>query len=116
MHGYLDGTLIMERTLPRIDTVLAIAGRDERTGDIVLKAVNSAPEPATMSVQINGVGQVGTAAQLDVLTSENPLDENSFEQPTKIVPRSSTIAIAGPRFSHTFPANSLSIIRLRPNR
>jgi alpha-L-arabinofuranosidase len=116
VRGYLDGTMIMERTLPRIDTVLAIAGRDERNGDIVLKAVNSAPEPAAMQIQIDGVEHLGGAAQLTVLTSANPLDENSFEEPTRIAPRSSTIAIAGPRFSHTFPANSLSIIRLRPNR
>ena len=30
VRGYLDGALVQERTLPRIDAVLAISGRDDR--------------------------------------------------------------------------------------
>ncbi len=60
VRGFLDGVLVQERTLPRIDKVLSIAGRDDKTGDIVIKVVNSAPDAAPMSVVLKGV--TGTAA------------------------------------------------------
>jgi alpha-L-arabinofuranosidase len=112
VRGYLDGTLIQERTLPRIDRVLAISGRDDRTGDIILKVVNSVSEPQTMRLQFNGVKALGRRATVTVLTSDNPLDENTFESPTKVTPKTSSLAVTATSFPHTFPANSLTILRL----
>ncbi len=54
VRGYLDGVLINEATFPRVDTVLAIAGRDDRTGDMILKVVNTSGESAAMTVRVNG--------------------------------------------------------------
>ena len=112
VRGYLDGQLIQERTLARIDRVLGISGRDEKSGDIIIKVVNSAAEPQTMNLQVNGAGTLGPRAMVTVLSSDNPLDENTFEQPTKIVPQAAPLKISGATLSHTFPAYSLSIIRI----
>ena len=112
VRGFLDGQLVQERTLPRIDRVLAIAGRDDRRREIVIKVVNSAPEAAPMSLELGGVSRPG-AATVTVLTSGNPLDENTFDAPMKIVPKTSALAISSPAFSHTFPAYSLSVIRIK---
>jgi alpha-L-arabinofuranosidase len=111
VRGYLDGQLINEATYPRIDTVLAIAGRDDRTGDVILKVVNTSAEPASMGVRIAGAVPTGRGS-VTVLTSANPTDENSFETPSKIVPQTSTLTNAGPSFPHVFPPNSLTIMRL----
>jgi alpha-L-arabinofuranosidase len=111
VRGFLDGQLLQERTLPRIDRVLAIAGRDDKSGDLIVKVVNAVAEPQTMSLQLNGVPKFGARATATVLASDNPLDENTFEQPTKIVPRTTPIKAAATR-SHTFPANSLTILRI----
>ena len=111
VRGYLDGTLVQERTLPRIDRVLAISGRDDRSGDIIVKVVNSATEPQTMTLEFKGISKFG-AASLTVLTSANPLDENTFEEPEKVTPKTSPLNVSGPSFPHTFAANSLSIIRV----
>ena len=115
VRGYLDGQLVQERTLPRIDKVLAISGRDDRTGDIVLKVVNSAPEAAVMRMNLVGVKSL-TAGTATVLTSADPLAENTFEEPTKIVPTTTTLAVGGASIAHTFPPYSLSILRLKPSR
>jgi alpha-L-arabinofuranosidase len=112
---YLDGQLIKEVTLPRVDTVLAIAGKDEKTGEIVLKVVNSSPERAPMSILVNGVTKISPKAGVIVLSSADPKDENSFEMPTKIAPVTRTIEGAGANFTHEFPPYSLSIIRLKTN-
>jgi alpha-L-arabinofuranosidase len=116
VHGYLDGTLISEATFPRIDTVLAIAGRDERTGDVIIKAVNTSAEAATMSIQLNGATALKPTGQVTVLTSASPTDENSFDEPRKIVPVTTTLTGIKPAFTHTFPPYSLSILRVSAGR
>jgi alpha-L-arabinofuranosidase len=112
VRGYIDGKLLNEETLPRVDTVLGIAARDDRTGEIVLKVVNTGPQPASMAIDVTG-GTAPATGQATVLTSENPTDENSFESPRKIVPATSTLSGVGRTFPHVFPAYSLSIIRLK---
>ena len=64
--------------------MLAISGRDDRTGDIIVKVVNSCGEPQTMTLQFKGAPKLGSRASVTVLTSVNPLDENTFEEPTKV--------------------------------
>jgi alpha-N-arabinofuranosidase len=112
LRGYLDGEFVMERTLPRVDRVLAIAGRDDNTGDVIVKVVNSAPEPAAVTLNITGMRSLasGTAT---VLTSDDPLDENTFEEPKKIVPKTTAISLRGGSLAHTFPPYSLSVLRLK---
>jgi alpha-L-arabinofuranosidase len=111
VRGYLDGQLVQERTLPRIDRVLAVSGRDEKSGDIIVKVVNSAPDAAPMSIVLTGVTRIASGT-VTVLTGE-PTDENTFEQPTKIVPKTSPLTTPSPTFRHTFPPHSLTIVRLK---
>jgi alpha-L-arabinofuranosidase len=112
VRGYIDGKLLNEETLPRVDTVLGIAGRDERTGEIVLKVVNTGPQPASLSIDVTG-GTAPATARATVLTSGNPTDENSFESPRRIAPSTMKLSSVGRPFTYVFPAYSLSIIRMR---
>jgi alpha-L-arabinofuranosidase len=112
VRGFLDGQLVQERTLPRVDRVLAIAGRDESTGDIVIKVVNSAPEPASLGIEIKGAPRI-SGGTVTVLGSDDPLDENTFDTPTKIAPKTTLLPASAATFSHSFPAYSLTIVRLR---
>jgi alpha-L-arabinofuranosidase len=111
IRGFLDGQLLQERTLPRIDKVLAISGRDQKTGDVIVKVVNSASAGAAMTVKINGVSSL-SAGTVTVLTGA-PLDENTFEAPTKIVPTTSNLPVSGNSIAYTFPPYSLSILRVK---
>jgi alpha-L-arabinofuranosidase len=111
VRGYLDGKLLNEETFPRIDTVLAIAGRDERTGEVVLKVVNTSAQAASMAIEIAGA-KPPAEGQITVLTSANPTDENSFDQPGKITPGTTKLSGLGRTFTHVFAPYSLSIIRL----
>ena len=112
IRGFLDGALVMERTLPRVDRVLAIAGRDDRTGDVIVKVVNSGPEAAAMMLNLTSA-TTPRSATATVLTSTDPLDENTFEQPEKIVPRSRPVNVTGTALSHTFDPYSLTILRFK---
>ena len=112
VRGYLDGKLLNEATYPRIDTVLAIAGRDDRTGDIIIKALNTGPDPAAITFTVNGASRIGASGRMIELSSPNPADENSFESPNKIAPVTTTISGLSPTFSRTLAPYSLSILRI----
>ena len=112
VRGYLDGKLLNEATFPRIDTVLAIAGRDDRTGEVVLKVVNTSAQASSMAIEIVGA-RPPAEGQITVLTSANPTDENSFDQPAKIAPVTTKLSGLGRTFTHVFAPYSLSVIRLR---
>ena len=48
-----------------------------------------------------------------VLTSKTPEDENSFEEPTKVVPQETTFEGVSNSFDYTFPPYSVTIMRLK---
>jgi alpha-N-arabinofuranosidase len=48
-----------------------------------------------------------------VLASDKPEDENTLEQPTKVKPVTRKLNDAGAAFHHTFPANSVTVLRLK---
>ncbi|MEO6223917.1 MAG: alpha-L-arabinofuranosidase C-terminal domain-containing protein [Vicinamibacterales bacterium] len=112
VRGYIDGVLLNEATYPRIDTVLAIAGRDARSGEVIIKALNTGPDAASVTFDIAGAPRVAATGQLTTLSSPSPMDENSFETPSKIVPVASTVTGLGKSFTRTLPPYSLSILRV----
>jgi len=107
---YLDGKLLMSYTEPQ--KLFSIAGRDQKTGDIIIKAVNAAAEPYTTQIELKGVAAPGATAGWTILTADELTAENSFDQPTKYVPRSSQVSGVANSFEMTFPKNSISIIRI----
>jgi len=111
VRGYVDNVLINEATYPRIDTVLAIAGRDDRTGEVIVKAINTGPDAAAMTFDF-GAAAIAATGTLTTITSANPTDENSFEEPRKIVPVTTTVTGLGATFTRTLPPYSLTILRL----
>ena len=83
------------------------------TGEVILKVVNVMPKAQTAKIKLQGAGEIDGPARLIVLASANAADENSLECPTKVVPKTQTLAIPGLSFSHTFPANSVSVLRVK---
>jgi alpha-L-arabinofuranosidase len=109
---YLDGKLIHDETVSMPQRFFAVAGRDEPGGALVIKAINAAGEPVSGTINLAGVKHVAFGASLTVLKSNQASDNNSLENPKKIVPVSSIMPMSGNTFTHEFPAYSLSIIRL----
>ena len=57
--------------------------------------------------------EVRPTAKAIVLASDKPEDENTLEQPTKVRPVTLTLNNASAAFHHTFPANSVTVLRLK---
>ena len=109
---YLDGKLIHDETVSTPERFFALAGKDEPSGDLVLKAINAGTEPIIATVNINGMSRLPAEAQLAVLKSERGTDNNSLDNPKRIVPATTSLSIPGNTFTSEFPPLSFTIIRL----
>ena len=111
---FLDGKLVHDAVhSPRPGEPLhAVAGREESSGDVILKVVNTAEGPIAAQVQIRGLEGIRPQGEATVLTGP-PSEENTLDEPERVVPVVHRVGNAGPRFSHTFPACSVTILRLK---
>lgn len=111
VRASLDGVLIFDETLPRLDTVLAVSGRDERTKEIIVKLLNTGDGPVAIDLAFKGTRLAGSGT-LTQLASDDATAENSFADPRRIAPIVVPIRTAGNGFARRLPAHSLSILRL----
>lgn len=113
---YLDGQLIHDVTATPPEKFFVSAGRDEASGDLIVKAINTAAEPLLATIQLRGFGDVAPQATLTVLSSPQLSDNNSLDQPKLVYPNESRVEVAAKEFAHEFPPYSLSILRLRSSK
>ena len=120
---YLDGKLVAERTdgappaqrnqpQPKPAPMYATAVRDDTSGDVILRVINTEAAPHTVIVDLQGVKDVAKQANVEVLSGE-PMAVNSVENPKNIFPERTTIENAAATFTHEFPAHSFSVVRLK---
>jgi len=91
---------------------LASSARDGKSGDIIVKIVNTAATATESEIEFSGAGKLAAEATAVVLTSDKPTDENSLAQPEKVSPKSETWTVAGKGVTHVFPANSFTVLRI----
>ncbi len=90
----------------------ATASRDERSGELIIKVVNSAAEPVQTAVQLKGAESIAGKADVTVLTGANLTDENSFAEPKKVAPATTILEGVGPEFKFTFKPWSVTVLRI----
>ena len=110
---YLDGQLVHEVTGKNMPGLYAVASRADATGEIILKTVNASDAPLATAIALPGAGKLAPQAPAWVLTSASPDDENSFDAPAKIAPKEEALSNVAPEFPHTFPAHSVTVMRLK---
>lgn len=119
LHGaaincYLDGNLVTSATDqpgPPPGQVYASASRDPASGKLFLQVVNIGGMPRPIEVNLGGVTKVSGDGAGEVLTGD-PLDQNSLAEPMKVAPKAVMITDAGPKFTHEFPAHSVTVLKL----
>ena len=110
---YLDGKLVHDVNTPRMKSLHASATRENSSGDIILKVVNASAQALTTEIGFNGIARLTGPASATVLTSDKPTDENSLANPSKVAPVVLGIAVGGSAVRHTFPGNSVTVIRVK---
>lgn len=109
----LDGELVHAARQPERVTpgVYATAGINN-DGSLILKVVNATAQTSEIPVNINNSGILYKTANIETMTGNN-LDENTFTEPLKVTPVKSQKNIPGNNFKHAFPANSITIVKLK---
>lgn len=108
---YLNSALVHDVTYPH--GLLASATYDKTSGEVILKAVNPYDAPMPTTLNITGLDSIASNATLIQLVAPGGATENSLGAPTNVFPGTALINNAGTNFAATFPANSLSILRLQ---
>jgi alpha-L-arabinofuranosidase len=111
---YLDGKLVHDvEDLPP-SPIHAVAGRVDRTGELIVKMVNAGDQPQPLRLDFRGVPALADRAEVTVLTSAKPEDENTLEAPLKVAPVTARLTGVRSGMQHVLPAHSLTILRVRP--
>lgn len=84
---------------------------DQDRHELIIKAVNVGATPVSVAIGIKG-GTVGNTMQVTELSSENLSDENTNEEPNKVVPHESIAPISGDSLSTEFKPYSLTLLRV----
>jgi len=88
------------------------ATRSSKHGTVYLKVVNLNATPETVTIAVNGVKKVAARGALLVLTSGQPEDTNTLEDPNKVVPITTRIKGLGTSFTRTFAPYSINVLQL----
>jgi alpha-N-arabinofuranosidase len=108
-----DVTVPLQLEAANGEKLFASATRDNASGELILKVVNGGSSPADVKLDLVGAKPVASEVAVFTLTSGNVQDENSFTEPKKVFPKESKLNISAPQFNYTFPANSLTVLRLK---
>ena len=90
----------------------ASATREDRSGELIVKVVNTSANATETIIHLNGAKKLAATAQAIVLTSAKPTDENTLENPTKVSPKTETVNVTGSTITHKFPGNSFTVLRV----
>ncbi|MBN1780356.1 hypothetical protein JW948_04465 [bacterium] len=93
------------------EPLFACASKEDASGDIILKVVNVFDTDQTLALEITGAS-IHSVATGEVMTGE-PGDVNTVDNPFHTIPRRFIVTDAGPDRTHTFPGNSITVIRFR---
>jgi alpha-L-arabinofuranosidase len=107
-----DMTVPLQLTDGDGSKLFASASRDKAAGEVILKVVNTDKAPAKVKLQFIATKIINEPIKITTLAG-SPGDENSFGTPAKVVPQSATLQQKSPEFDYTFPASSLTVLRLK---
>jgi len=111
---YLDGALVLstKETTPFVDPLYSAVSYETKHGDLFVKVVNFGTSAEQVGIDIQGTEAFAPIARGWVITGARA-DQNSVIRPLDVAPKPVTLTGIGPNFSATFPANSVTVFRLR---
>ncbi|MGW4752691.1 alpha-L-arabinofuranosidase C-terminal domain-containing protein [Streptomyces chartreusis] len=87
-----------------------VVTKDARTGDLIVKVVNAQAAEARTAIDLGGA-RVASTARVTTLAADQ--DAVNTETDAPVTPATSTFSGVTDRFTYTFPANSVTFLRLK---
>ncbi|MGW2702057.1 alpha-L-arabinofuranosidase C-terminal domain-containing protein [Streptomyces sp. NPDC001340] len=108
---YLDGQQWGSFTDDRpAEPFRQVVTRDARTGELIVKVVNAQASAARTAIDLGGAKVASEAA---VITLAAAPDAVNTETSTTVAPKTSTLTGVAGKFRYTFPANSVTFLRIK---
>lgn len=86
---------------------------DRETENLIIKIVNPWPEEKEVRVEIGEELKIKEQAEVILMTSDSVFDENTFQNPEKVLPKKYDLSGLSNEFTFTFAENSITILRLK---
>jgi alpha-L-arabinofuranosidase len=107
----------VENIAPKpIPTIFYAATRDEKTGAVYLKVVNTTGKQQPVEINLKGVSKASPDATLVVIKGDKPEDTNTITDPERIKPVTSKIKGIAPVFTRTLDPYSITILQLQSGK
>jgi alpha-N-arabinofuranosidase len=105
------GTRIVPVTPQAQDGLYTSASVDDRTHELIVKAINVAPTPRAVEIDLKGVSAAGTA-KVTTLESADLSAENTFDQPKNVAPKYSTLEVKPGNIPAQLAPYSITVYRI----
>jgi alpha-N-arabinofuranosidase len=105
------GTRILPVTPQAQDGLYTSASLDERTHEVIVKAVNVSAGTKQVELDVSGVN-ISATAKVTTLQGADLNAENSFERPKNIAPRSSTLEMKSSKVPVQLAPYSVTVYRI----
>jgi len=105
------GTRIVPATPQADGGLYTSATLDERTHELVVKAINDTASGRTAEIRLGGIDRAGSA-KVTTLASADLTAENSFDHPSAVAPLNSTAEVKAGKLSVALPPYSLNVYRI----
>jgi alpha-L-arabinofuranosidase len=112
---FIDGKQVLsakDEAPKPVETLFAAASRDESSGDVILKVVNAKADARRVEINLQGAASIASDATIARISGQ-PTDVNTIDAPEKVATQQVTIHDAAATFTHEFPGNSVSVVRLK---
>ena len=90
----------------------ASASVDNKSGEVILKVVNTAASQREVRVNLAGAKQVNKSGKAFVLASPDLKAENSLDDPTKVSPVERQLVASSGEFAYTLAPQSMTVLRV----
>ena len=113
---YLDGKKIADATMQYLPAFFATAGYDFKDKTVVVKATNYHAKPVRAAIQLKGAANVSATGRHVEIKAEGLYEENSLDNPHRILPEEKLLRNCGPSFSVELAPYSVNVLRIAAER
>ncbi|MEH7418032.1 alpha-L-arabinofuranosidase C-terminal domain-containing protein [Neobacillus drentensis] len=107
LYCYLDDQLIHEYKIAKIPYLTTVSTLDEQNNEVIVKLVNASEHNLETMIDIDGKEKL--VGKQIVLTSDDPNQTNTMEEPNKVIPFETVLQLD----SNTYEIPSFSVVILK---
>lgn len=112
----LDGREILRQAQKPARSLFAVASRTKDGRELILKVVNTGAQAMETAIAITGAKSLQPSGKGWSILAGHPADENTFERPRNVAAAAIPVTGVAPRFVRSFPARSVTVLRLGMER